>query len=127
MAPPRPLATKLPWNNKAGRFSPLKTAALVLVCLPGLWILWQATVTGLGPRPLTEAIHQLGDWTIYLLLATLAITPARRLLDWGRLIQIRRIVGLAALAYILAHFSLYVIDSRLDLGSSPARSCSASI
>lgn len=115
MAQARPLATRLPWNDRAGRFSPLKAAVLVLVCLPALWIAWRALVIGLGPRPLTEAIRKVGDWTIYLLLTTLAVTPARRLFEWSKLIQARRIIGLAALSYILLHFTLYVVDSRLDL------------
>ncbi|HMN86191.1 MAG TPA: ferric reductase-like transmembrane domain-containing protein, partial [Bauldia sp.] len=57
-----------------------------------------------------------GDWTVYLLLVTLAVTPARRLFDWSKLIQVRRMIGLSALAYILLHFTLYIVDSRLDLG-----------
>lgn len=114
--PPRSLASRMPWNDRAGRFSPLKTTTLVLVALPALWLLYRTLFIGLGPRPITEAIHRMGDWTVYFLLITLAITPARRLFDWSKLILVRRIVGLAALAYILFHFSLYVVDSRLDLG-----------
>jgi len=109
------IAGKLPWNDRAARFAPLKAAALLLVSLPALHLLYRTATDDLGPRPLTEATHVLGDWTIYLLLITLAITPARRLFDWGKLLQIRRIVGVSALFYILAHFSLYVVDSRLDL------------
>lgn len=109
------IAGKLPWNDRAGRLAPLKAITLVLVSLPALHLLWRAVTADLGPRPLTEAIHTLGDWTIYLLLVTLAVTPARRLFDWGKLIQVRRILGVSALLYILAHFTLYVIDSRLDL------------
>jgi len=112
----RTLAAKLPWNDRAGRLAPLKAAALALVSLPALHLLYRAVAGDLGARPLTEAIHVLGDWTIYLLLATLAVTPARRLLDWPKLIQVRRILGVAALAYILGHFALYVVDSRLDAG-----------
>lgn len=115
MATTRPMATRLPWNDRAGRFAPLKAAVLVLVSLPALWLLWRTLVIGLGPRPLTEAIHKAGDWTVYLLLVTLAVTPTRRLFDWSKLIQVRRILGLSALAYILLHFTLYVVDSRLDL------------
>ncbi len=112
----RTIAGRLPWNDRAGRLAPLKAATLVLVSLPALWLLYVASVPGLGPRPLTAAIHTLGDWTIYLLLITLAVTPARRLFEWSKLIQVRRILGVSALCYILVHFTLYVIDSRLDLG-----------
>ena len=112
----RSLASRLPWNDRAGRFSALKAATLVLVALPALWLLYRTLFLGLGARPLIEAIHKMGDWTIYFLLVTLAITPARRLFDWNKLIHIRRIVGLTALAYILVHLGLYIVDSRLDLG-----------
>ena len=123
MAGRRTIAGKLPWNDKTGRFSPMKAATLVLVSLPMLWLIYRAMFLGLaetapfglGARPLTEAIHRVGDWTIYLLLITLAVTPARRLLDLPKLIQVRRILGLSALFYILAHFMLFIVDSKLDL------------
>lgn len=113
--PPRRLVARLPWNDKAGRFVPLKAATLVLLCLPALWLAYRFVFLGLGPRPITEAIHRLGDWTVYLLLITLAVTPARRLFDWSKLIQVRRMIGVAALAYILGHFLLFIVDSKLDL------------
>jgi len=115
MAAQAGIAGRLPWNDRAGRLAPLKAVTLALVSLPALHLIYRAATADLGPRPLTEAIHTLGDWTIYLLLITLAVTPARRLFDWGKLIQVRRILGVSALLYILAHFTLYVVDSRLDL------------
>jgi sulfoxide reductase heme-binding subunit YedZ len=122
MAAQTRIAGKLPWNDRAGRFAPLKAVTLVLVSIPALWLIFKALSTdltpspfGLGPRPFNEAIRFLGGWTIYLLLVTLAVTPARRLFDLGKLIQVRRILGVSALVYILAHFTLYVVDSRFDL------------
>lgn len=109
------LARKLPWNDRKGQLSPLKATTLLLVSLPALWLLYRTLSFDLGARPITEAIHRVGDWTIYLLLITLAVTPARRLFDWSKLIQIRRILGLAALSYIVLHFVFYVIDSKFDL------------
>lgn len=111
----KPLSARLPWNDKVGRFAPLKAIALALLCCPALWLAYRFVVLGLGPRPITEAIHRLGDWTVYFLLITLAITPARRLLDWSKLIQVRRMVGIAALTYILGHFTFFLIDSKWDL------------
>jgi sulfoxide reductase heme-binding subunit YedZ len=111
----KPLKAKLPWNDKAGRFALLKAVTLVLLCLPALWLLYRALFLGLGPRPITEAIHKLGDWTVYFLLITLAVTPARRLFEWSKLIQVRRMIGIAALLYILTHFTFYLIDSKFDL------------
>jgi len=109
------LARKLPWNDKAGRFSPLKATTLVLVSLPALWLIFRTLFIGLGPRPIHEATLFLGTWTIYFLLMTLAVTPARRLFEWSKLIQIRRILGLTVLTYILAHFSMFIIDSNWNL------------
>jgi sulfoxide reductase heme-binding subunit YedZ len=111
MIPTKTIARKLPWNDKTGRFSPLKATTLVLASLPALSLIYRTLFVGLGPRPLTEATLTLGTWTIYFLLMTLAVTPARRLFEWSRLIAIRRILGLTTLAYILAHFSMFIVDS----------------
>ena len=43
------------------------------------------------------------------------MTPARRLFDWSKLIQVRRILGLPPSPTTLLHF-IYIVDSRLDLG-----------
>lgn len=112
----RTLAARMPWNDRREQFAPLKAVTLVLVSLPALWLLFRFLFLDFGPRPLTEAIHRLGDWTIYLLLATLSITPARRLLNWPKLISVRRIVGLAALFYVLGHVFFYIADSKFQPG-----------
>ena len=115
MAATRPIAGRLPWNDTKGHLSPLKTSVLVLVSLPMVWLSYRAVFLGLGGRPITEAIHRVGDWTIYLLLITLAVSPARRLFNLPKLIQVRRMLGIAALTYIVAHFLLFILDSKFDL------------
>ena len=69
----------------------------------------------LFPKPVTELIHRTGDWTVRLLLLSLLVTPLRRFARWPKLIAIRRMVGVAAFAYALAHFSLYVVDQSYNL------------
>jgi sulfoxide reductase heme-binding subunit YedZ len=113
-------AKKLPWNDRTGQFSPLKAGCLLLVCLPALWVLYLFATGSLQPRPLEEAIHQSGSWAIRLLLVSLCITPLRRILNWPRLMLVRRMIGVAALAYALAHLSLYVVDQDFDLGKVAA-------
>jgi sulfoxide reductase heme-binding subunit YedZ len=88
---------------------------VALMPLPALYLAAVYLTVGLGPRPTIEATHFIGRWTIWFLLITLAITPARRLFDWPKLIQVRRIVGLTALYYILIHLALYVVDSGFNL------------
>ena len=110
-------ARKLPWYGYDGQFSPLKTAVFVALFIPGLWTAVSLALDRLGARPLTEAIHQIGDWTIRLIFISLAITPARIVLQWPRLIDVRRMVGVAACVYVLTHLSLYILDEAFDLGT----------
>src|SRR5205823_12745300 len=49
-----------------------------------------------------------GDWTLRFLLATLAITPARKLLHLPSLIKFRRMLGLFAFFYACLHFTTYI-------------------
>ena len=69
----------------------------------------------LGARPLNEAIHQIGLWTIRLIFLALAVTPLRQILEWPRLILVRRMIGVAAFAYVLIHFTLYAASEMFDL------------
>jgi sulfoxide reductase heme-binding subunit YedZ len=106
---------KLPWNDYSGRISPLKLTVFVALFLPVSWTLFEAATGTLGARPLTEAIHQQGLWTIRLILIALAITPLKAILLWQRLILVRRMVGVAAFAYVLLHFTLYIVDENFNL------------
>jgi sulfoxide reductase heme-binding subunit YedZ len=98
------------WRDYAGRFSWLKAVTLAIVCLPGLSLPVAFISGSLGPRPLNEAIHGTGQEAVRLLVAALAVTPTRAVFDWPRLILIRRMLGLAAGAYALTHFCLYIAD-----------------
>lgn len=48
---------------------------------------------------------------------SLAITPVKEILHWARLVQVRRIIGVAAFAYALAHLLLYVAEQAFDLAA----------
>jgi sulfoxide reductase heme-binding subunit YedZ len=106
----------LPWRDRHGRFLPLKAAVLVAVFVPGIVLSFWWANGELGGRPVTEVIHGSGDWAIRFLLISLAITPAARVLSWPRLLLVRRMVGLTALAYALAHLLLYVVNEKWRLG-----------
>src|SRR6266849_5410790 len=69
----------------------------------------------LQPQPYTAAIREIGLWTIRLIFIALAITPLRGVLQWSRLILVRRMIGVAAFAYALTHLSLYTADQMFDL------------
>ncbi|MGE5270095.1 MAG: sulfite oxidase heme-binding subunit YedZ [Thiohalocapsa sp.] len=106
---------KTPWNDYSGRLSPLKLTVFVALFVPALWVAAAFSLGWLGARPLNEAIHQIGLWTIRLIFIALAITPLRAVLQWPRLILVRRMVGVAAFAYALCHLTLYTADQSFDL------------
>jgi sulfoxide reductase heme-binding subunit YedZ len=107
-----------PWNDRAGRFSALRAAAFTLVAAPAVWLAIDAATGGLGGEPLEEAIYRTGHWTVRLLLLTLLVTPLRRITRWSRWISVRRMLGLAAFAYAVAHLTLYVADQGWNLGEA---------
>jgi sulfoxide reductase heme-binding subunit YedZ len=92
--------------------------ALFLMCLTPLARLgWLAVHGGLGANPIEFTIRSLGTWTLVLLLATLSVTPLRRLTGWNGLIKVRRMLGLFAFFYVCLHFLSYVgLDQFFDLG-----------
>ena len=104
-----------PWNDYSGRLSPLKLVVFVALFCPALWVMAAFAFGWLGARPLNEAIHQIGLWTIRLIFIALAVTPLRAIIEWRQLILVRRMVGVAAAAYALCHLTLYAGDQMFDL------------
>jgi sulfoxide reductase heme-binding subunit YedZ len=84
-------------------------AGIFGACLiPLVGLAWQALTNNLGANPIDEITRQTGIWTLRFLLITLAVTPARRLTGWNRLIQLRRMLGLFAFFYGSLHFLTYI-------------------
>ena len=108
------------WHDKRGRFSPLRAGTLVLLVLPLFIVLYYAFTQQLGPRPINEAIHEIGSWAIRLLFVTLAITPMRRIARYAPLVDVRRMIGVAAFLYLVLHVTLYAADQAFDLAKVAA-------
>jgi methionine sulfoxide reductase heme-binding subunit len=102
-------------REKSGRVSPEKIAALAIAIAPALWLAGLVALDQLGARPVMEALHFLGRTTVRLILASLLITPARRILNWNKLINARRTLGVAAACYAACHFTLFIVDQKFDL------------
>jgi sulfoxide reductase heme-binding subunit YedZ len=107
----------LPWNDRAGTFSPFKAVVLAALFLPGLWLGWLWLADGLGPRRLDAAIHFSGNWALRVLVLSLLVTPARQVLRQPRILLVRRMVGVAAVLYSLLHLLLFVADQKFSLGT----------
>ena len=89
----------------------LKSLLHLLCLLPFLYLLhlYRSGWLALNPDPVNYITHFTGDWTLYLLLATLAITPLRRLSPRiGFLVRFRRMLGLYAFFYATLHLATYV-------------------
>ena len=102
------------FTDRRGRFSWLRSLTLLVLVAPGAQLFVQWMTGDLGGRPIREFTHGTGDWTIYFLLASLAVTPFRAVLDWQFLTALRRRIGVAAACYAGLHFSLYVIDQKFN-------------
>ncbi len=105
-----------PWQDPSGRFSAFKLLVFLSLFIPALWVAGRWANHTLGARPLVEALHQMGLWAIRFLLLSLLISPARTLLRMPRLMQVRRMTGVAAFFYAFLHVLLYMADQRFIPG-----------
>lgn len=81
-----------------------------LVCLFPLGQLLYYGFTGeLTANPIEYITRFTGSWALIMLLASLSITPLRKITGWNDLIKFRRMLGLFAFFYALLHFSTYVV------------------
>lgn len=92
----------------------LKFAAHILALAPIALLVYRALHDQLGVEPVATLTHQTGEWSLRLLLLSLAMTPLRLMLKKSWPIRFRRMIGLYAFFYASMHFSVYLF---LDLGS----------
>ena len=106
---------KAPWNERNGRFAPLKAVVFAGLFVPAAWIAYLAATGALEPKVVTEMIHRTGLWAIRFLLLSLLVTPLIHSARYPKLVSIRRMVGVAAFAYASAHLALFVVDKHFNL------------
>jgi sulfoxide reductase heme-binding subunit YedZ len=103
------------WRDRRGRLSGVRAVALAFLLTPVAIAMWNADAIWHGARPLNDVIHRAGFWMLMFLLASLAVTPLRRITRFGGLIDVRRMIGVGAFVYGVAHISLYAADQMYDL------------
>jgi len=96
-----------PWQDRTRKFSLLKAGTFALMFAPAIWLVDQVAAGGFGPVPLGGMTYWSGFWATAILLLALAITPASAIFRWRRLIIVRRMIGVTALAYAIAHIIIY--------------------
>jgi sulfoxide reductase heme-binding subunit YedZ len=95
----------------------IKAALFVLALVPFARMVW-LTLAGQLVEPLAFITHGTGDWTLYFLCITLAVTPLRRLSGANWLIKLRRMLGLFAFFYASLHFiTFFWFDHFFDLAA----------
>ncbi|HEY4541113.1 MAG TPA: protein-methionine-sulfoxide reductase heme-binding subunit MsrQ [Noviherbaspirillum sp.] len=94
----------------------MKTAVFILALIPFVRLVAAAFADQLGANPLEFITRSTGDWTLYLLCLTLAVTPLRRMTGWTWLLRLRRMLGLFTFFYASLHFTTFLwFDHFFDL------------
>jgi sulfoxide reductase heme-binding subunit YedZ len=112
---PTPKAPWQVWRNAGGHVSALRLTTLAFLCLPVVIAAYDYSTFGFGARPINDVIHRTGYWALIFLMVALAVTPLRRIVRFNQLADIRRMIGVGAAVYAIAHILLYVADQSYDL------------
>jgi methionine sulfoxide reductase heme-binding subunit len=110
-----PVAAWQLWRDRRGRLSALRIAALALLLFPLAKAVVDYDSIVHGARPLNDLIHRAGFWTLVFIGVTLAVTPFRRVLHVGNLVEVRRMLGVGTFCYAVAHLSLFITDHQFNL------------
>jgi sulfoxide reductase heme-binding subunit YedZ len=69
---------------------------------------------GILPIALGGLTYWSGVWATVILLMALAVTPAATIFRWPALVDVRRMIGVTALVYTIAHMIIYFALRRWD-------------
>ncbi len=103
-------------NRKRALKWGVKPAVFLLCFAPIVLLTWNFFTGNLSFNPIEDITHTTGRWSLRFLLATLAISPIRHLTGFRELIRFRRMLGLFAFFYGIAHFTIYIwLDHFFDM------------
>ena len=98
------------------QFKLIKAGLFVAALLPFLRLVVFVFLDRLGANPVEFITRNTGDWTLYFICITLAVTPLRRLTNWIWLVKLRRMEGLFAFYYAALHFTTFLwFDHAFDV------------
>jgi methionine sulfoxide reductase heme-binding subunit len=98
-----------PWQDRNRRFAWLKASTFAVMLLPAIrsaYLLAAGEYGGLAVA-LGGLTYWSGVWATVILLMALAVTPAATIFRWPALVDVRRMIGVTALVYTLAHMVIY--------------------
>jgi sulfoxide reductase heme-binding subunit YedZ len=89
--------------------SRLKLVVFLACLLPLGQLIYYGFTDDLTANPIEYITHFTGSWALIFLLASLSITPLRKITGWNDLIKFRRMLGLFAFFYVVLHFLTFVV------------------
>ncbi|WP_110677132.1 MULTISPECIES: protein-methionine-sulfoxide reductase heme-binding subunit MsrQ [Salinicola] len=102
-----------------------RVAVFCIALAPLLYWSYQVALNAAGPEPGRYLLLNIGQGTLWMLFATLSLTPLGKLTRWKGFALIRRQMGLWTLAYAVAHllcYALFILGLDLSrLGSEIVR------
>lgn len=104
------------FKPSSGQISLLKAGVFILALLPFARLVLLGFLDKLSANPIEFITRSSGDWTLYLLCLTLAVTPLRKITGWSWLSSLRRMLGLFTFFYASLHFITFIwFDHFFDL------------
>jgi len=105
-----------PWQDRSRRFSWLKASTFALMLLPAIRSAYLVGAGDYGSPPfvLGGLTYWSGVWATAFVLMALAVTPAVTIFRWPAFIDVRRMIGVTALVYTIAHVVIYFAFRRWD-------------
>ena len=95
----------------------VKAALWVAAILPFAVLVRGFFRNDLTANPGDYLTDQTGTWMLACLMASLTVTPIRRLTGWNDIIKVRRMLGLFAFFYATLHLSTWIVFVHyFDLG-----------
>jgi sulfoxide reductase heme-binding subunit YedZ len=95
----------------------LKPVVFSLCLLPFGWLVYAAGTNALAPDPAESIMHLTGEWSLRILLVTLAVSPVRKIWGWRWPMTLRRMLGLFAFFYATVHLASF---GHFYIGWTPA-------
>lgn len=89
-----------------------KPVVFIAALVPLTLLVYNVLSGNTSANPAEDILLTTGIWAFRFLLATLTVTPIRRLTGWNRIIQFRRMLGLFAFFYATVHLLSYLAFDR---------------
>lgn len=108
-----------PWQPSERMLGAVKALVFIIALAPLAELIAGALYfpEWLRANPAEHITRSTGNWTLRLLLVTLAVTPLRLITGWNWLLRLRRMLGLFAFFYGIVHFSSFIsFDHVFDVG-----------